>query len=395
MWEREGRKKSIDKFLLQEILDRVLPEINSATVDIRFAGGEPTLAGADWLTRAFELCREIGDKWGKDISFSMQTNGTQITPDLAALLAKNKVTVGISLDGPPHINELTRGNTEATLRGFAHLANAFGYSPGVIVTVSKTNVTHLPMVIDYLRSLEVHYFRANLMGASRKDASQLVPTSIEWALARLDLLSTISKHEGRIIEHNTSVMTKSLVSSALISNDIAMLGGCGGCNDIRCPAGSSLLYFDQSGNAYPCPRSNTSVNGSFAHIHDDLFFKHWEHEITRLDKAMKDFNDECLNCPAQLVCDYGCHAFNISQDNFFLTNCKASKIAYAKLSDYLESVATVFYLTLWRDSIRGNQSGPNSIEAGFRPDSKLVADLTCKLKASPRLEVPYLFNIDV
>lgn len=394
MWQREGRKKSIDNHLLREILEKVLPEVSSSTVDIRFAGGEPTLAGADWLTQAFELCREIGYKWNKSITFSMQTNGTQITASFAALLASNKVTVGISLDGPPHINEITRGHTEATLRGFAHLKNAFGYSPGVIVTVSKNNVAFMPEIIDYLRSLEVHYFRANLMGASRKDANELMPSYNQWAKARLDILSTISGYEGKIIEHNTSVMTKTLVSSVLTSNDNSISGGCGGCSDIRCPAGSSLLYFDQSGKAYPCPRSNTSINGSFGHILDDSFSKSWDQEITTLDKSMQEFNSECLSCPAMIVCDYGCHAFNVSQDNFFSSNCNASKMVYMQLSDYFESVATVFLLTLWRDAIRSKQIDAHSIEAGFLPDSRLVADLTSKLKTSSKFQNPYRIKID-
>ncbi len=77
------------------------------SVTIIFHGGEPLLAGEDFFRHFVETANE---RLRPSVSprFSMQTNATLLSPRWLDILAELKVGFGISLDGPPEINDLNR-----------------------------------------------------------------------------------------------------------------------------------------------------------------------------------------------------------------------------------------------------------------------------------------------
>lgn len=95
-------KKAID--LLQE---------NSTLV---IAGGEPLL-NFDLVKK---ICEYVKNKNLK-VKISMQTNATLIDEDIAKVIKKYNIGIGVSIDGMPEINEITRGKTKYTLRGIGIL----------------------------------------------------------------------------------------------------------------------------------------------------------------------------------------------------------------------------------------------------------------------------------
>ena len=79
--------------------------IDSKDVNIGFYGGEPLLE-FDLIKKAIEYSRK--KFMGKEISFSMTTNGTLLTEEIIRFLSKNKVQLVISLDGAKEINDENR-----------------------------------------------------------------------------------------------------------------------------------------------------------------------------------------------------------------------------------------------------------------------------------------------
>jgi radical SAM protein with 4Fe4S-binding SPASM domain len=164
-----------------------------------------------------------------------------------------------------------------------------------------------------------------------------------------------------------------------------------GCGAARCAAGRELLYFDQKGNAYPCPRSNVTQGARIANFADDDFLARWEETAHGLDDAMAVPAD-CRRCPAQLVCDYGCHAFNFAEGNFFEVNCDATKEVFGWLADRLDDVSRVFLYAQWRHGLR--EAGDiEAIRQGIDLPESAVAKLAGLLRkrlaarlAQPELE---------
>ena len=84
---------------------------------IQFTGGEPLL-NLDLIEKAVDYLDEIG----LQAPCQVQTNATLISSDVAARLKSLKIGIGVSLDGPPQVNDALRpfsdgrGSTGPALR---------------------------------------------------------------------------------------------------------------------------------------------------------------------------------------------------------------------------------------------------------------------------------------
>ena len=66
------------------------------SIDIILHGGEPLLAGADWLA---SLVRSLHDSVPATVNVSVQTNGTLLTRPMLETLKSLGISIGVSLDG--------------------------------------------------------------------------------------------------------------------------------------------------------------------------------------------------------------------------------------------------------------------------------------------------------
>ena len=78
---------------------------HSNKVDIGFYGGEPLL---EWplIKKCIEYAKMRTE--GKEVTFSMTTNATLLTREIAETIVKERMQVLISLDGPPEIHDRNR-----------------------------------------------------------------------------------------------------------------------------------------------------------------------------------------------------------------------------------------------------------------------------------------------
>jgi uncharacterized protein len=104
---------------------------------VQLAGGEPTLE-PELLEYAARTVRERGYA----ATLAVQTNATLLDKTLVALFSKYSASVGVSLDGPPEIQESLRGGAGATFRGLDLLARARVDFRATAV-LSQANVGHL------------------------------------------------------------------------------------------------------------------------------------------------------------------------------------------------------------------------------------------------------------
>lgn len=91
------------QFLVAGARDLGIPE-----VQIVFHGGEPMMQSKD---RFDQMCRTLYAAFsdsGIVLTLAMQTNGTLVDEEWCDLLSRYRVGVGISLDGPKHVNDKYR-----------------------------------------------------------------------------------------------------------------------------------------------------------------------------------------------------------------------------------------------------------------------------------------------
>lgn len=130
-------------------------------VQFSWHGGEPTLLGLDYFRRVVELQQKYCPS-DKRIANGIQTNGTLLNDDWGRFLAKNRFSVGLSLDGPREIHDLYRrtrqglGSHDAALRGYACLAK-HRVSVDILCVVNDHNVMYPLQVYRFFTSIGAKY----------------------------------------------------------------------------------------------------------------------------------------------------------------------------------------------------------------------------------------------
>jgi uncharacterized protein len=94
--------------MTEEVLERYLAQrIDAAaggSVHFEWHGGEPTLLGLDAFKRIADLQRKYRPG-GRGLTNGVQTNGLLLNGAWANFLAREKWSVGLSLDGPAEFHD--------------------------------------------------------------------------------------------------------------------------------------------------------------------------------------------------------------------------------------------------------------------------------------------------
>lgn len=140
-------------------LEIYLEKKNAKNFTLVLHGGEPTLWPINNYRIFFSKIKEL--KKNYDIRINIQTNGYKLNYDLLDLLKENDVMLGISLDGPPEINDKYRvthtgkGSYDKVISNVNKLINN-GYKNiigGFLVVVDP--FTPLESFLDWIESLPV------------------------------------------------------------------------------------------------------------------------------------------------------------------------------------------------------------------------------------------------
>jgi len=149
--------------LLESYIRQRLEASAGGAVHFEWHGGEPTLLGLDYFQRIVALQRAFRPG-GAGISNGLQTNGTLLDEAWVRFLARERFSVGLSLDGPAPCHDAYRltcsgRSTHAeTVRAF-RLLQAYGVHCDVLCVLHAANV-HQPLeVYRFFRELGVTHLQ--------------------------------------------------------------------------------------------------------------------------------------------------------------------------------------------------------------------------------------------
>ena len=111
--EKKNLYKDVNSFkmsdeVLETFIKQYIESQTSPVINFVWQGGEPTLLGLDYFEKIVAFQRKHAGK--KQISNSLQTNGTRLDDAWARFLATNKFLVGVSIDGPEELHDHHRKN---------------------------------------------------------------------------------------------------------------------------------------------------------------------------------------------------------------------------------------------------------------------------------------------
>jgi uncharacterized protein len=273
-----------------------------ASFKVQFTGGEPLL-NLDIIEKAIDYLGERGLK----VPCQVQTNATLINSDVAGRLKSLKIGIGVSLDGPPPVNDTLRpfsdgrGSTVAALRGIAALRDE-GIRVGATCVLSRYNVHVLPELIGMLSYL------GNVEGIA------------------IDFLRPVGRAEGSM-QPDAVIAAGGIGAAIKHADSLAQLGGC----HVRFREIERMrrtmearrkrlhhCYFDAcrsmvvmpTGDAFVCP-SMLHPELKLGNIEEPDFTKGLIERMIRARRSVQD-PKKCQTCRDRWLCGGPCLAHYIS-----------------------------------------------------------------------------------
>ena len=167
-WFRDGSVRALPAKMKPEVVDAFIAALERHITQHRlseftcsFHGGEPTLFGVHRFKVFLRALDAVGHRTKSDIRYAITTNAALLTPAWIKVIVDFQVSVTVSLDGPPEVNDARRvtimgGATwRDTVRGYLDLCRA-GVQPSILAVCDPS--VNATTVIDHLvRDLGVRF----------------------------------------------------------------------------------------------------------------------------------------------------------------------------------------------------------------------------------------------
>ena len=266
-------------------------------LNLTFFGGEPFL-NLPLMRTVAAYCREKERDTGKKIALSVVTNGTLLTEEAVAFAREHQVSVQISIDGPPAVQNKNRpfrdgtGSYEVVVAGMRRLRASGRRHIPARVTAAQGNMEAL-QTFRHLTELgfsSVH-LEPDLGGGcedgslSAKDVDILIRQEEEVARAFVDLIQrgSYANYHG-LVRH--------IRDTRVVHNR----------RHFYCGAGRGLICASNEGEFYPCHRFLGIKTYCLGTVDTGI-----DHEKRKPFNTLHvDARPGCRECWARYFCGGGC-----------------------------------------------------------------------------------------
>ncbi len=287
----ETGRKAID-FLLQNSGSR-------RNLEIDFFGGEP-LINFGVLRELVRYGRENESRYGKNIRFTVTTNGLALDDDKIDYINKNMDNVILSIDGRPEVNDRMRktaggkGTYDTITRNFKNFVSRREGLYYVRGTFTEYN-------LDFSRDVE-HLLDLGFQNVSVEPV--VASPECDYALDGGDL-EAILKEYDRLADMYIERMLKGEPFDFFHFNVDLEQGPCLIKRVSGCGAGAEYVAVSPEGDIYPCHQFVGNKAFRIGNLYDDRFENRM---FDTFNKAHIYNKKECRECWAKFYCSGGCHA---------------------------------------------------------------------------------------
>ena len=331
--DHEKFKTLLDTYIYQRC---VLSDNANAHINFHFHGGEVLLIDTKELKKDIEYIKKRREFF-PNIDISFQSNGVNLTDELADYLASNGIYFGFSFDGYDN-QRMSRSETEKLVKRLRYFHNTFGLRMGCLGVLSKRNIKYW---IEDAKTLSdfVEGFGINVL-ASMNDAE--IPTAAElwdyWAYPTLSSLLTDDKFSERTINIYVNNILNQIIFGYIPIQEKT------GCFDRVCGFGTNMTAINPDFELGTCDKYlndgkytkekeyKVSLNQlDFLAVQQvNMVFKHY----SRLFEISK--KQGCTFCPMKWACTGECQSYSLSKYGELKLNeslCEVYKKIYAFIVD--------------------------------------------------------------
>ncbi len=289
----ETAKKAVD-FLWEHSVD-------SESVSIGFYGGEPLLQ--------FPLVQKIVKYskkrfCGKELIFSMTTNGSLLNKEIMLFLEENDVSLLISLDGPQKINDKNRvfrngrGTFDVVARNLELMKKEYpNYWKKIQISMvvdTDNDLDEMGEIVSAL-GIEAECLKPSLIDWEYDDVPEIVSDKYYCKQEYHRFLAYLA-HWNRYPMKKVSPILQAVVENAIDNMEQVLQKAPLLTYDIPsgpCIPGQLRLLVDIKGNLYPCERvSETSAIAHIGSLNQGFDIE----KVSRFLNAGRVTSDVCIYC---------------------------------------------------------------------------------------------------
>lgn len=151
-----GDSHLMDDESLESFISQYIASQPTQTVVFNWHGGEALIRPLKFYQKVVELEKRYGA--GREITNTIQTNGTLITDEWSEFFNENNWLVGVSIDGPQHLHDIYRKRADGSssfqdvMEGI-ELLNKHRVDWNVLATVNAANADYPEETYNFLKSL--------------------------------------------------------------------------------------------------------------------------------------------------------------------------------------------------------------------------------------------------
>ncbi|GBR73263.1 putative anaerobic sulfatase maturase [Candidatus Termititenax aidoneus] len=338
--------------VFQKIIERYLQDqarnIGAAVKQLLlvFHGGEPTLLGAKELRRFMNYARSKIPY----IRFGIQTNLTNISPELAALFKKYSIVPGISVDGwHSRSNSLRMNGKKSPVLENVRKLKKYHIDCGPLLVVNKANIKKTwTNIIKLIRNFAIPGIKANYV-ENIYSPDFVYPECRAEELFKELFLPTI-KHlqkKQQLVERNAEGVLSNFFNALIFQNENSPERDChkDNCQIKFCTGGNKLAEVDAEGVVLSCGRWDDVHElcriGSVEALDFWGISSYSKVLALQCRKAAAVRQKHCDSCPAGEICSYGCLAFSYAKYGDIRIRADSVCAYYKQVWQYLLANASV------------------------------------------------------
>ena len=318
---RTHEAKTMSYELAKKAIDYVLERtVDEREVNFGFYGGEPLLE-LDLIDKCMSYIHEKGGS--KNLTFTITTNGTLLTPDIYERLVNHDFSIVVSLDGPQGIHDATRkypdgrGSFDDIMMNLKEINKKYSDARKRISFNAVVSPDAKESCLEELFKMEdiLPYYGVNMSFVSDIYIDKSIKYDTEFS-------AKYTMERAKLLLYMLGRLDKSKVSRLMIQNEerirmdyrrfrrieklpeIIHPGG-------PCLAGAHRLFINVDGDFFPCERvSETSEVMKIGNIDTGIDVG----KANIINNIGKITEEECKNCWAILTCGMcAAHADDLQQ----------------------------------------------------------------------------------
>ncbi|MHB0915928.1 MAG: radical SAM protein [Thermoleophilia bacterium] len=270
---------------VRRAIDSILDD--AGVPSLSFTGGEPTLR--------HDLPELVAYAAGRGMRVNLITNGTLMTPELAAALAAaGLASAQVSIEGATVATHDAvtgvSGSFRKSLEGIERL-RAAGIHVHANTTINRINIDECVEIPRLTAGLGLERFSMNLVIPSGSAAAN-IDALVRYSEVAPVLEEVIIASELRGVEFMWYSPTPLCIFNPVIH----------GLGNKGCSACDGLLSIDPAGDILPC----SSCDDPVGNLLEDGFGASWDSRKSRMYRSKSLAHPSCPECDSFAVCHGGC-----------------------------------------------------------------------------------------